>query len=203
MVLTDRPYRRCLRTVLAFVVGHLEANLRARDQVLKPTFHQAVAVKINFFTGWSRDETIAVGENTGNSAVEGNFVRLYGAADAPGMVLKTPLRRSKGVADRNVNILVGAIGGTFVGDDDLIAGYADCDTDGKQLAFVVAAMRRFDDHSTTNHSVEVALKVIDPIADIGFDRVRSVHVAETQLKRILHLDTRIQEVASTGDRTPS
>jgi hypothetical protein len=45
--------------------------------------------------------------------------------------------------------------------------------------------------------------VIDPIADIGFDRVRSVHVAETQLKRILHLDTRIQEVASTGDRTPS
>ena len=117
-------------------------------------------------------------------------MRLDAASHLPRLILQSPHRRVEGVADGDIHILMGVIGGLGPVDHHVLARYADIDPYTVKLALVVMAVRRLDHHGATDDAVVEAFELLRLLADARLDRGGGVHVPKADLQRYRHDEVR-------------
>ena len=118
--------------------------------------------------------------------MERDLVRLDLAVQFAPVVLQPAARRLEGIADRNIDILVGVLVFRMPVHDQLLAGHAQLDAHVEQLALAVPTLGRFDYDPAAGQMVEVLLQLFGLLAHPRLDRLGAVHVAETDLQWNVH-----------------
>src|SRR5712691_8446323 len=186
MMLAERHHGTRLRSLGALSLLRNKAHLSADLELVEAAICDAVAVKIDFARVGGDEAAIAVGQQARDPAVIGNRVRLRLAAAPPHMVFQEAARRVKGVADRNIRILVRVVRAGLAPDDDLASGNRQVDPDLEQIALLVPPMGALDDNPAGGDPVEELIEFFGPLADARLQRGRGVHVAERDLQRQTH-----------------
>ena len=85
------------------------------------------------------------------------------------LILDLPHGGVEGVADGDIDVLVGVVLRAFLVHVHVLAGHADVDAHFVQLALLMMAMRRLDGHVAGDDAVEEALELGCLFADDRFD----------------------------------
>jgi hypothetical protein len=95
----------------------------------------------------AQDEAaILLGKQTDDSSVVGHRVRLHFAAPLANMIFEHPAGGVKGIADRDVDVLMRLMRGRIAADSDRASGDFEVDTDPEQIAMLAARMPAFHDN---------------------------------------------------------
>ena len=103
------------------------------------------------------------------------------------MILELAHRGVEGVADGDIDVLMGVVLRSFLIYVHVLAWHADVDADLVELALVVMAMRRLDGHVAAHDALEEAVELGCFLADDRFDGRRGVHVPKADLQGYLHV----------------
>ena len=155
----DRRDARGLRALLPFPFGHGKTHLVADLEVIEAVVQHAVAVEIDLLAVRRGDEAVAfVRKELGHMAVGRRFVDLDLAATTANVILQLALGRVEGIPNRDVHVLVGALGAGIAVDHDLAtARHRDVDVNAVMDALLVAPVRRVDHDAATRDALRKAL----------------------------------------------
>jgi hypothetical protein len=95
------------------------------------------------------------------------------------MILKLALDCIEGIADRNVQVLVGVMLWRLAAHDNLPLRYDQLDADVIEVALVVASMMCLHHNAAHYDPIEEALELGDAVADFIFGSDGWLHVAES------------------------
>jgi hypothetical protein len=164
-----------------------KTHLIANDQLVEATILDAVPVEVYFSTVRARDKAaVSFGQETRNPSVVGHRVQLHVAAPFASVIFEQPAGRVKSITNRNVGIFMCVVSLGIAADDDLFSRNLEVDAHSKQIALLPTGVAAFDDHPARNNPIKKVFKLLGALAYPRRDRVRSLHVAEGDLKGELH-----------------
>jgi hypothetical protein len=185
MMLADEMDGGCLWPFLALAFSSDETNLKTDFESVKSIVDDAVPVEIDLPPLRGLDDA-APGEHLGYSAMAWYFVAFDLTATPSNVVFELAPSGVKGVADCDIDVLMGVV---FVGiapDHDFTAGNRQVNANMIELALVVMPMWRFDGDPVTRDATVKLLKFFSSFTDIRFDSIRRGDAAESDLQRNLH-----------------
>jgi hypothetical protein len=119
-MLAERHHGARLRAFRTFGMLRHEAHLVADRELVEPTIGNAVAVKIDLVAVRAQDEAaILPGQEPRDPPVVGHRVQFDIPARLASAVFEQPAGRVKGVADRDIDILMRLVCRGIMADDDL------------------------------------------------------------------------------------
>jgi len=110
-------------------------------------------------------------------------VALDAAAHLPCLILQPVRRRIEGVADGDIDVLMGVVDGFCPIDDYVFSRHADIDPHVVELALVMMAVRCLHYDSAADDAVVEAFEFRRLFADAFLDGGGGVHVTEADLQR--------------------
>src|SRR6185312_6778439 len=102
------------------------------------------------------------------------------------VIFELAFRRLECVAQRDVDVLVGAVGSRIVARYDLAARHGESHRDAERVALAVAMMRLPDHHLAARDPIVDSFELVDPVADASLDGVAMLDISERDLHRNLH-----------------
>ena len=110
----------------------------------------------------------------------GRFVGLHVAAHRRDD-LEQPPRGVEGIANGDIDILMGLVLRPGAADVHVLPRHAEIDPHSVELAFVLMAMRRLDDDVAADDTPVELLELGDLLANARLDGGRGVHILEAEL----------------------
>ena len=118
-----------------------------------------------------------------DGAMRRGLVILDLAADLARVILELPVGGIEGIANRDIHVLVGMVLAGCAADHDLVSGHRDVDLGVVEIALVVMAVLRFDNHATGHDVVQKRVQLGGLLANVGLHGVGRIHVAKGDLQR--------------------
>jgi hypothetical protein len=160
-----------------------KTHLVANGQLVEVAIRNTVSMEINLAAVRTRDKAaISPGQKPRDTFVVGNDVPLYVSAPFASMIFEQPTRRVKSVADRDMGILMCVVGPGIAAHDDLSSRNLEVDAHLEQIPLLPPRVAAFDDHPARNDSIKKAIKLLGALTYPHLNRLRSLHVAEGDLK---------------------
>jgi hypothetical protein len=193
VVFANRNHRACLQAVDALAVVRDEAYLVANGKPIEAAIRDAVAVEIDLGPIGGLDKAaIPSGQEACNPAVVGHQMPLYVAAPFANIIFEQPSGRVERVTNGDMGILMRVTSRRISIDDDFASRDDKLDAHLEQVALPPARVPTFDDDPARDDPIEEALEFLGTTADAGHERIRTFHMAESDLEWQLHQTLRRQ-----------
>jgi hypothetical protein len=181
VVLARHPDRGRLRSYIPLPL--IEAHLIADLQPIKTPIDHAVAMEIDLPAIIGPDASeILPGYERDHPSMGWGLMGLYFMSKFVSELPKLPFRGRKGIANRHVHLLMGVMLIRLPARHQFPPSHRDIDTRVEQIALLVVPVAAFHHHTTAGNDIrEQLLQFCHMIADIGFHRIRVVHIAESEL----------------------
>src|SRR5579871_2546811 len=177
-----------LRSVIAFVLGHDEPHFGTGLELVEAWLGHGIAVEIDLLAFRGLDEAVTfLGEKADDLAMERDAVALDVAALFACPVLQKAPDGVKGIADCDVDILMGVVLAAFMGHGDFSAWNHHFDANAVKLALLLMPMGRLDDDPATHDARVEAIEPLGPLSDCRLDGRRRPHLAKANLNRKRHV----------------
>jgi hypothetical protein len=187
MVFADCLNRRRLRPLFASPLVDRQPDLATDLQIVKPTVRNAVSMKVDLASIHQLYETEAlVAIDAQDAAMGRHLVAFHFAATDSGVIFDLALGRCEGIADGDVDILMGLVLRPFAIDGDLLPGEGDIQSYSKQITLPVMAMILLDDNPAFDDPVEESLQFVYLLTNTSFDGGRGIHVPKCDIERLFH-----------------
>src|SRR3990170_2642549 len=187
VVLADRGDAACLRALDAFILCDHEPDFVAGLKLVEVTVNHAVFVEIDLLAVRGLGKPVILKELS-DLAVSWCGVGLHGSTHPPRMVFQLPTRRVKGIADGDIDILMGVVERSSMPHEHILPRHTEIDTHIIKLAVAMMTMGRFDDDSAAHDSIRKALELSGFLANSSLDRWRRLHAVKADLQGHLHLN---------------
>jgi hypothetical protein len=192
MMLADLCDGAGLQPLLTFAGMGEKADFVANAQPVEGIVDDAVAVHVDLLSIGRQDEAVTlVREQTSDRAVLLRFMGLGLPTDAPGVVLKPPAHSIESIADGDIDVFMGVMFRRIASDGNFMSGHLQIDAEVIDPPFSMVVMSAFDDDAAAHNPLMEAFELINAVSDLGFDRVRGLHAAKSdlwgQLHRVLRL----------------
>ena len=183
MMFAMQDYGTCLKALFAFAGMRDISNLVANFQPIEASVWNTVPMHIDFFARGADEETvIPLSKQGGDTADIRRLMCFSLAARSARMILKLAAGGIEGVANRNLNILMGVMLSRISVHDDLAARKRQMNRDMIDPTLAMLAVARFDHNLAGNNVVVKLLKLRHATLDLLSDGIRRIEFAKGDLR---------------------
>jgi hypothetical protein len=165
-----------------------ETYLVANRELFERSVRDAVAMEIDLAAvGAQYEAAILRGQEPRDPSVVGHRVQLGVAPPLANVIFEQPASCVESVADRDIDILMRMVRLGVAPDHDLVPWHFEIDPDPEQITLLTAGMLAFDNDAARYDTFKKAFELLGALTYSRRDGIRRVHMAESNLKRQLHL----------------